>query len=96
VLEEATVFSPQAAIGQQKIERKIHQDKTENGKMNGEILFLCKVMDVMRQGFYQYLESLEKSWKYETLAAKMYEIIAEDECNDTYGSMRMHQALLYK
>jgi transposase InsO family protein len=70
--------------------------KTDNGKRKGEISFLCKIMDVTRQGFYQYLESLEKPWKYKALAAKMYEVIEEDECNDTYGSLRMHQALMYK
>jgi len=52
------------------------------------------MLEVTRQGFYNYLESLSKPYKYEFLAALMKEIIAEDECNDTYGSQRMREALL--
>ena len=70
--------------------------KTENGKFTGEIAFYCRVLNVSRQGFYSYLQSLEKPWKYETLAAKMNEIINEDECNDTYGRYRMQKALELK
>lgn len=54
------------------------------------------MLDVTRQGFYNYLKSLETPWKYESLVAQMKEIISEDECNDTYGSMRMYQALKLK
>jgi|GEM_PF-5966520 len=67
--------------------------KTENGKLTGEIAFYCRVLKVSRQGFYNYLEAQTKPWKYEALAAKMYEIIDEDECNDKYGRYRMHKAL---
>ena len=54
------------------------------------------MLKVTRQGFYSYLESLLKPYKYEALVALMKEIIAEDECNDTYGSKRMREALLLK
>ncbi len=67
--------------------------KTEHGKLTGEIAFYCRVLKVSRQGFYSYLESLDKPWKYETLAAK---IIDEDECNDTYARYRMYKALKLK
>lgn len=70
--------------------------KTDNGNQKGEISFYCRVLEVTRQGFYRYLESLDKPWKYADLAAQMHEIIAEDECNDTYGYMRMHEALAFK
>ena len=70
--------------------------KTENGEKKGEISFYCRVLKVTRQGFYKYLESLGKEWKYKALAAKMQEIIEEDECNDTYGYMRMYEALKLK
>lgn len=70
--------------------------KTNNGKDTGEISFYCKMLDVTRQGFYNYKKSLEMSWKYDSLVALMEEIIKEDECNDTYGSMRMYQALKLK
>jgi len=69
---------------------------TENGAVRGKIAFYCRVLKVTRQGFYSYLESLSKPYKYETLVALMKEIIAEDECNDTYGSKRMREALLLR
>lgn len=75
---------------------KLISIKTENGKLTGEIAFYCRVLKVSRQGFYSYLESLKKPWKYEALAAKMKEIIDEDECNDTYGRYRMQKALELK
>ena len=53
-------------------------------------------MKVSRQGFYNHLEAQRKPWKYEALAAEIYEIIDEDECNDTYGRYRMHKALELK
>jgi transposase InsO family protein len=70
--------------------------KTDNGQQKGDISFYCRVLGVTRQGFYSYVESLGKPWKYEALAARMKEIIAEDECNDTYGYVRMHEALNLK
>ena len=70
--------------------------KTDNGNITGRISFYCRALDVTRQGFYGYLKNQDKPWKYEDLAAEMMEIIAEDECNDTYGRIRMHEALLFK
>lgn len=70
--------------------------KTEDGKIKGKIAFYCKALKVSRQGFYNYLEYKNKPWKYETLAAKMIEIREEDEYNDTYGKVRMREALLMK
>ena len=69
---------------------------TENGAITGKIAFYCRILKVTRQGFYNYLESLSRPYKYETLVALMKKIIAEDECNDTYGSVRMREALLLK
>ena len=70
--------------------------KTNDGKERGKIAFYCRVLDVTRQGFYEYLKNRDKPWKYEALAAEMMDIIDEDECNDTYGRERMHKALLLK
>ena len=70
--------------------------KTNDGKIKGRISFYCRALDVTRQGFYDYLKNRDKPWKYETLAAEMMGIIVEDECNDTYGKVRMHEALLFK
>ena len=39
------------------------------------------------------LMSKDRPWKYQELADAMMQIHAEDECNDTYGRIRMYQAL---
>ena len=67
--------------------------KTEDGKRKGKIAFCCKMLGVSRQGFYRYLVSRNRPWKYQRLAEIMQEICNEDPCNDTYGRMRMYQAL---
>ena len=51
---------------------------------------------VSRQGFYKYLANKDRPWKYQDLADAMRAINAEDEYNDTYGRVRMYQALLFK
>ena len=70
--------------------------KTNDGKIKGRISFYCRALKVTRQGFYDYLKNRDKPWKYEALAAEMMKIVAEDECNDTYGKIRMREALLFK
>ena len=70
--------------------------KTCEGGAKGRISFCCKALKVTRQGFHEYLKNRNKPWKHEELAAKMMEILSEDECNDTYGREQMHKALLLK
>lgn len=70
--------------------------KTEDGRNKGKIAFFCKTLGVTRQGFYHYLKTKDLPWKYQALADAMIDICAEDECNDTYGRIRMHQALKLK
>ncbi|WP_427112048.1 IS3 family transposase [Megasphaera sueciensis] len=70
--------------------------KTEDGTIKGKISFYCKSLCVTRQGFHNYLKYKDKPWKYQSLADAMLDICAEDECNDTYGRIRMHQALELK
>ena len=70
--------------------------KTEDGKRKGKIAFCCKMLGVSRQGFYRYLANRNRPWKYQRLAEIMREICNEDQCNDTYGRMRMYQALQLK
>ena len=67
--------------------------KTADGTHKGNIRFYCRLLHVTRQGFYQYLVSKDRPWKYQELADAMMQIHAEDECNDTYGRIRMYQAL---
>lgn len=54
------------------------------------------MLKVTRQGFYKYLAKKERTWKYQDLADAMLAVASEDECNDTYGRLRMYQALLLK
>lgn len=70
--------------------------KTKDGEEKGDISFYCRVLHVSRQGFYQYLANKERPWKYQSLADAMLEILSEAECNDTYGRIRMYQALNLK
>ena len=70
--------------------------KTEDGTMKGKISFDGKSLGVSRQAFPPYLKSQDKPWKYPSLAQAMLSICAEDEGNDTYGSVPMHQALPLK
>ena len=67
--------------------------KTEDGAKKGKLSLYCRVLEVSRQGFYQYLANRDRPWKYQALADAMLEILAEDECSDTYGRARMYQAL---
>jgi len=70
--------------------------KTEDGVIKGKISFYCRILKVTRQGFYKYLAEKGRPWKYQDLADAMRVIASEDECNDTYGRIRMYQALLLK
>ena len=70
--------------------------KTKDGELKGDIAFFCRVLHVSRQGFYQYLANKDCPWEYQPLAEAMREILTEDECNDTYGRIRMYQALTLK
>lgn len=70
--------------------------KTDGGKIKGKIAFYCAALKITRQGFYWYLKHRNDPWKYEGISEKIRSIIAEDECNDTYGRCRMHQALIQK
>lgn len=75
---------------------KFIDDKTEGGQVKGKIAVCCRVLDVSRQGFYDYLQSKNKPYKYAALVDAINEIIEEDEYNDTYGRIRMYQALVLK
>ena len=70
--------------------------KTKGGKVRGKLSLYCTVLGVSRQGFYYYLKHKDDPWKYEDIAEKMWAIVAEDECNDTYGRSRMYDALKQK
>ena len=70
--------------------------KTKDGVIKGKLSFYCRMLGVSRQGFYKYLAIKDRPWKYQDLADAMRVIHAEDECNDTYGRIRMYQALLLK
>ena len=57
--------------------------KTKGGAERGKIAFYCRVLEVTRQGFYDYLKNRDKPWKYEALAAEMWTIVNKvDKQND--------------
>uniref|UniRef100_UPI00292CCA34 IS3 family transposase n=1 Tax=uncultured Ruminococcus sp. TaxID=165186 RepID=UPI00292CCA34 len=66
------------------------------GKIKGKLALYCRLMEVSRQGFYDYLHTKDKPYKYASLVKAIKEIIEEDEYNDTYGRIRMYQALKLK
>ena len=70
--------------------------KTEDGMIKGKLTFYCRMLHVSRQGFYKYLSIKDRPWKYQNLADAMRSIHEEDICNDTYGRIRMYQALQLK
>ena len=70
--------------------------KTDDGRIKGKISFYCKALKVSRQAFNNDLKTKDAPWKYQSLADAMLDICSEDECNDTYGRIRMYQALKLK
>ena len=70
--------------------------KTDDGNIKGKISFYCRSLKVSRQAFCNYLKNKDNAWKYQALADAIMEIRTEDACNDTYGRIRMYQALRLK
>ena len=70
--------------------------KTNDGNDKGKIAMYCNVLNVSRQGFYNYQRNKNKPWKYQWLEDLMWKILKEDACSDTYGRYRMHAALKMK
>jgi hypothetical protein len=66
--------------------------KTDDGRIKGKISFYCRTLKVSRQAFNNYLKTKDIPWKYQLLADAIRDICKEDECNDTYGRIRMYQA----
>ena len=80
----------QRAVGsQQNLRMRFMDRKTDGGAIKGTIAGYCDALDVTRQGVSWYLKHRDEPWKYEGLAEKMRAVVAEDECNDTYGCCRM-------
>ena len=61
--------------------------------IKGKISLYCRILHVSREAFRKFIINKDKPWKYEPLAEEMRKINSEDECNDTYGRIRMFQAL---
>ena len=38
--------------------------KTDGGKIKGKLALYCRLMEVSRQGFYDYLHTKDKPYKY--------------------------------
>lgn len=70
--------------------------KTDDGRIKGKISFYCGALHVSRRAFNKYLKTKDAPWKHQALADAMIDICSEDERNDTYGRIRMYQALQLK
>lgn len=70
--------------------------KTDDGCIKEQISFYCRMISVSREGFRKYLKNRDKPWKYDDLVDEIRKIHAEDECNDSYGRIRMYQALMLR
>ena len=57
------------------------------------IAFMCQMLAVSRQGYYKWLKNKDKPYKYAHLLALMKTILSEDEENENYGIVRMHEKL---
>ena len=75
---------------------KFLAEKMSGGVEKGKLAMCCRVLEVSRQGHYQYLARQNRPWKYQGLADAILEIREEDVFNDTYGRRRMYQALTLK
>ena len=64
--------------------------------VKGKISFYCKVIKLSRQAFSNYLKTKNDPWIYQPLADPVFDICREDECNDTYGRIRMYRTLKLK
>ena len=51
------------------------------------------MLAVSRQGYYKWLKNKDKPYKYAHLLALMKTILSEDEENENYGIVRMHEKL---
>ena len=65
-------------------------------EIDHDVAFLCRLLKVTRQGYYKWLLSLERPYKYAELLAAIMDILAEDEENVSYGHYRMYLALRLK
>ena len=72
---------------------KFIAQKISGGKNQRKLSLYCRVLQVSRQGFYDYLQRRNRPWKYGPLAEEMRQILSEDKENDTYGRKRMYEAL---
>lgn len=70
--------------------------KLSDGKVPRNIARYCRWLQISRQGFYKFMNKLERPWKYAVIAQGIRDIIAEDEWNDNYGKQRILEALQLK
>ncbi len=90
------LFFAASRLKSAKRKNEVYCITNERRRIKRGYRFFCRVLHVSRQGFYQYLANKDRPWKYQPLADAMKEILTEDECNDTYGRIRMYQALTLK
>lgn len=61
--------------------------REKKGKLS---LYCCRVLEVSREGFYQYLARKDRPWKYQDLADAMWAIHNEDPYNLGIGVQKQY------
>lgn len=54
------------------------------------------MLGIGREGFYKYLATKDRPWKYQDLADAMKEVVNEDAGNETCGRIRVYQEWVLK
>ena len=79
-----------------EVEAKKRFEFINSNKEIYTIAEMCRILNVSRQGYYKYLNYLDKPYKYAQLLVMIRAILKEDEFNNSYGRKRLHSALLMK
>lgn len=58
--------------------------------------FMSRTLNVSRQGYYKWLKTRNKPYKYAVLLAQIETVLKEDKENENYGTERMYDALVFK
>ena len=89
-------FSPRAVWSHQKQKNEVYCNKNQRRRIKRGYCFFLPDTPCQQAGICQYPANKDHPWKYQPLEDAMKEILEEDEYNDTYGRIRMYQALILK
>ena len=82
------LFSPRDVGSKQAGANEVHCAQNLRWRRKRQDFILLQSAESDTPWIHDYLKNRNKPWKHEEMAAKMMEILHEDECNDTYGRER--------